>query len=69
MADATRVTSTQSSGIKLDWSRLLGFDQAAQSGDEAGATQLNDPRLVKLGAKFGAKGDKRPEIVDLPKAR
>jgi hypothetical protein len=41
--------------VKLDWSRLLGFDQAVRSGDEAAATKLNDPRLIKLGAKFGCK--------------
>ncbi len=70
MADSTKVTGAKTSDVKLDWSRLLGFDQAAQSGDEVGATQLNDPRLVKVGAKFGAKpGGKRPEIADLAKAR
>jgi len=41
--------------VKLDWSRLLGFDQAVRSNDEAGALKLNDPRLIKLGAKFGCK--------------
>jgi hypothetical protein len=40
--------------IKLDWTRLLGFDQAAMA-SEAGAARLNDPRLAKLGAKFGTK--------------
>ena len=41
--------------LKLDWSRLLGFDQAVRSTDEAAALKLNDPRLIKLGAKFGCK--------------
>jgi hypothetical protein len=41
--------------VKLDWSRLLGFDQAVRSGDDAAAMKLNDPRLIKLGAKFGCK--------------
>jgi hypothetical protein len=41
--------------IRLDWSRLLGFDQAVRSGDEDAAKKLNDPRLIKLGAKFGGK--------------
>ena len=41
--------------VKLDWSRLLGFDQAARTGDDEAAKKLNDPRLIKLGAKFGGK--------------
>ena len=41
--------------VKLDWSRLLGFDQAVRSGDDSAALKLNDPRLIKLGAKFGCK--------------
>jgi hypothetical protein len=50
--------------IKLDWSRLLGFDQAAANGDAVAASRLQDPRLAKLGAKFGSKlGGKRPEIA------
>ena len=40
----------------LDWSRLLGFDQAVPAGAPATAAGLNDPRLAKLGAKFGNKG-------------
>ena len=55
MADTGKLTSANTTSIKLDWSRLLGFDQAAQSADEAGASQFNDPRLAKLGAKAGAK--------------
>ena len=50
--------------IKLDWSRLLGFDQAPRASDDSAAIRLQDPRLAKLGAKFGSKlGGKRPEIV------
>ena len=53
-----------SPGVKLDWSRLLGFDQAVRTIDLAAAIQLNDPRLIKMGAKFGGKlGGRRPEIV------
>lgn len=36
---------------KLDWSKLLGFDQATRNGSEAGAERLTDPRLAKLGSK------------------
>jgi hypothetical protein len=47
--------------VALDWSRLLGFDQATASGEPAAAPSLNDSRLAKLGAKFGGKrGEKRP---------
>jgi hypothetical protein len=42
--------------IKLDWSRLLGFDQAARPGDNGGPARLTDAQLAKLGAKFGSKG-------------
>jgi hypothetical protein len=56
--------------VVLDWSRLLGFDQATRGTDQAAAASLNDPRLVKLGAKFGGKlGGKRPMIVDVDLAR
>ena len=52
--------------VKLDWSRLLGFDQAPRSSDDSTAIRLQDPRLAKLGAKFGSKlGGRRPDIVDV----
>ena len=38
--------------VKLDWSRLLGFDQA---GDDAGTTRLSDSRLGRIGVKLGPK--------------
>jgi hypothetical protein len=41
--------------VKLDWTRLLGFDQAACTTDETTASKLTDPRLAKLGAKCGGK--------------
>jgi hypothetical protein len=56
--------------VKLDWSRLLGFDQAVRISDEAAAPRLNDPRLIKMGAKFGGKlGGRRPEIIAAKPAR
>ncbi len=69
MDDATKVTSANSSDIKLDWSRLLGFDQAAQSVDEAGATRLNDARLVQVGAKIGVKKAGKRKIVNFAEMR
>jgi hypothetical protein len=61
---------TKAPGVKLDWSRLLGFDQAVRSRDEEAAKKLNDPRMIRLGAKFGCKlGGRRPEIVDVAVAR
>ena len=36
--------------IRLDWSRLLGFDQVLREGGEERAT-LHDVRLTKVGAK------------------
>jgi hypothetical protein len=56
--------------VVLDWSKLLGFNQATRSGEQAAAACLNDPRLVQLGSKFGAKlGGKRPAIADVRLAR
>lgn len=51
------MSDTQTPKVKLDWTRLLGFDQAVAAAPEAAApaTRLNDPRLAKLGAKFGGK--------------
>jgi hypothetical protein len=52
--------------VKLDWSRLLGFDQAERSCDEEAARRLSDRRLINLGAKFGKKlGGRRPDIRDI----
>jgi hypothetical protein len=63
-------TETKIPCVKLDWSRLLGFSQAVCTRDEEAAKRLNDPRMIRLGAKFGPKlGGRRPEIVDVPLAR
>jgi hypothetical protein len=56
--------------VKLDWSRLLCFDQAARDDDSSATTALNDPRLAKLGAKVGQKlGGRRPDLVDIKRPR
>ncbi len=41
--------------VRLDWSRLLGFDQAAAPATEALVPALSEPRLARLGAKLGPK--------------
>lgn len=54
--------------VKLDWSRLLGFDQLPQGADASATTGLNDPRMAKLGGgKMGVTkpGGRRPDIVDV----
>jgi hypothetical protein len=57
-------TETRTPSVKLEWSRLLGFDQATQSTDKEAAKRLNDPRLIKMGAKFGCKlGIQAPKVV------
>ena len=48
-------TENQTPRVRLEWSRLLGFDQATQAFDKEAAKRLNDPRLIKMGAKFGCK--------------
>jgi hypothetical protein len=49
------MSDTRTSKVKLDWSRLLGFDQAASACDDAGAMRIDDPRLARLGSKIGPK--------------
>ncbi len=41
--------------IELDWSKLLGFAQASLAKDKGAPVRLSDPRLAKIGAKFGGK--------------
>jgi len=48
-------SETSAPKIPLDWSRLLGFDQAEPAGDKLAPAKLGDPRLAKVGAKFGGK--------------
>ena len=49
------MANDQNPKIKLDWSRLFGFDQAPRPGGSDDATRLANPRLTKLGAKVGGK--------------
>ncbi len=63
-------TETKAPSVKLEWSRLLGFDQAVRARDEEAAKRLNDPRMIRLGAKLACKlGGRRPEIIDAALAR
>lgn len=39
--------------VKLDWSRLLGFDQVSKRAVDARVSGLSDPRLTRIGAKVG----------------
>jgi hypothetical protein len=48
-------SETTAPKIQLDWSRLLGFDQAGPASDKSAPAKLSDPRLAKVGAKFGGK--------------
>ena len=41
--------------VKLDWTRLLGFDQVGHNVERTSPVKLSDPRLVKLGLKPGVK--------------
>ena len=48
--------------VKLDWSRLLGFDQASTKvADADAAAHLHDPRLAMLGVKPGPKPCPAPD--------
>jgi len=41
--------------VRVDWSRLLGFDLAAPVDEKSAPAKLADARLAKLGAKIGNK--------------
>ena len=56
------MSDKQAPKVKLDWSRLLGFDQAVPPGGESAALQLADPRLARVGAKFGGKSGVRTPV-------
>jgi hypothetical protein len=49
------MSETKSTKVKLDWSRLLGFDQADPASCSSSNDKLRDPRLAKLGPKEGVK--------------
>jgi hypothetical protein len=55
------MADTQTPKVKLDWSRLLVFDQApATIVDAEAAARLHDPRLAKLGGKPSKVGIRTP---------
>ena len=41
--------------VRLDWSRLLGFDLAEPVDEKSAPAKLPDAHLAKLGAKIGGK--------------
>ena len=41
--------------VKLDWSRLLGFDQAGSAGEDGESTRLGSTCLGRIGVKLGPK--------------
>jgi hypothetical protein len=53
-------TGNPTSKIKLDWSRLLGFDQATRSKEQDDGARPATPNLVKLGGKVGGKIGAKP---------
>ena len=56
-------TGKPTSKIKLDWSRLLGFDQATRIERQADAARPTAPtlaKLAKLGSKVGGKVGTKP---------
>lgn len=51
------MSDVQNPKVKLDWSRLLIFDQGpARTVDAEVACRLTDPRLAKIGGKPGSVG-------------
>jgi hypothetical protein len=58
--EMTMATGKPTSRIKLDWSKLLGFDQATRIERQADAARLTAPLLAKLGSKVGGKVGNKP---------
>ena len=56
------MSQKQTPTIKLDWSRLLGFNQAEPPADNDAAARLSGSRLAKLGSKVGTKGGFRTHV-------
>lgn len=54
------MSETRTPKVRLDWSRLLGFDQAGSAGDEGEAIQLGNTRLGRIGVKLGPKPGLKP---------
>jgi len=52
--------AAQKTTIKLDWKRLLGFDQIADHEVVGDGATIKDPRLTKVGGKIGSKGGLKP---------
>jgi hypothetical protein len=52
---ACMADTSQPVPVKLDWSRLLGFDQAAQGAQDAAGAASEAVRFSRLGAKVGNK--------------
>jgi endosialidase-like protein len=50
-------SDSATSKVRLDWSRLLGFDLAEAADERRAPARLADARLNKLGAKVGTKKD------------
>ena len=55
-------TAKPTSEIRLDWTKLLGFDQATRVEGEPGGARLTAPTLTKLGGKLGAKAGAKPGL-------
>jgi len=51
--------SKQGHKVPLDWSRLLGFDQACAAGPDGGSGAPR-VRLARVGVKVGAKPGLKP---------
>lgn len=41
--------------VKLDWDRMLGFDQASRARQVGDAEAIKDPRFARLGGKISVK--------------
>ncbi len=50
----------RNAAIKLDWTRLLGFDQITDHGVVGDGATIKDPRFTKVGGKIGAKPGLKP---------
>ena len=56
-------TGRPTSTIKLDWSKLLGFDQATRVAGQSEGARVAGPALAKLGTKVGGKIGTKPGLL------
>lgn len=48
--------------VKLDWTKLLGFDQAGEPQTVGESAAIADHRVARIGTKLGVKSGTKPDL-------